>query len=92
MARFIQPPVSGGGSADSIQYSQTLIVDPDGNDTTGNGAPNNPFQTIQAAHDYAEENIDLNKRVIVKINAGTYIENLLITRPRINFVGLIEVI
>jgi hypothetical protein len=86
MARFI----GAGGGIGSIQYSQTLTVDPDGNDTTGNGGPNNPFQTIQAAHDYAVTNINPDKRVIVKINAGEYTENLTVTRTRTSFVGLTE--
>lgn len=68
--------------------AQTLTVDPDGNDITGNGGPANPFQTIQKAHDYAEENIDLDKEVVVKINAGTYTEDITVTRPKINFIGL----
>jgi hypothetical protein len=69
-------------------FNSTLVVDPDGSDTSGNGGPNSPFKTIQKAHDYAEENIDLSKQVIIKINCGSYPENLLVTRPNIHFVGL----
>lgn len=76
------------GDISSIQYSQTLIVDPNGVDATASGGPNNPFQTIQAAHDYAEENIDSAKQVVVKINAGQYTENITVTRTRTSFVGL----
>jgi hypothetical protein len=84
MARFI----GAGGGIGSIQYSQTLTVDPDGNDTTGSGGPNNPFQTIQAAHNYAVANIDPSKQVVLKINAGQYAENLTVTRTRTSFVGV----
>jgi hypothetical protein len=78
----------GGGDIGSIQYAQTLTVDPDGNDTAGNGGPNSPFKTIQKAHDYAVANIDPDKRVVVKINAGEYTENFTVTRTRTSFVGL----
>jgi hypothetical protein len=86
MARFLDYVVD----PKSIQYDSTLTVDPDGNDTTGNGGPNNPFQTIQKAHDYAEENINASKRVVVKVNAGEYTENLTVTRTRTSFVGLTD--
>lgn len=75
--------ISGG-------FDSTLTVDPDGSDTSGNGSPNAPFQTIQKAHDHAVANIDPAKRVVVKINAGEYVENLTVTRSRTNFVGLTE--
>jgi hypothetical protein len=75
-------------SSTSTSYAQTLIVDPNGDDTTGNGGPNAPFKTIQAAHDYAEDNISISTQVIVKLNCGSYAENLSVTRPNIHFVGL----
>lgn len=74
----------------SPSYAQTLIVDPNGNDSNGNGSVNSPFQTIQKAHDYSEENIISDKHVVIKINAGDYVENLNITRTKTSFVGLIE--
>jgi hypothetical protein len=78
------------GPEPSINYSSTLTVDPNGDDTNGTGGPNDPFQTIQKAHDYAVANIDPAERVVVKINAGEYIENLTVTRTRTSFVGLTE--
>jgi hypothetical protein len=85
-----QTPLDIGlvGPEPSINYSSTLTVDPNGDDTNGTGGPNDPFQTIQKAHDYAVANIDPAERVVVKINAGEYIENLTVTRSRTNFVGL----
>ena len=74
-------------SSTSTSYAQTLIVDPNGNDTTANGGPNAPFQTVQAAHDYADANIPVADQVIVKLNGGSYAGNLLVTRPNIHFVG-----
>lgn len=71
-------------------YGQTLIVDPDGDDINGNGGPNSPFRTLQKAHDYAVANIDPDKRVVIKVNAGEYTENLTVTRTRTSFVGLTE--
>jgi hypothetical protein len=68
-------------------YSRTLFVDPNGNDTTGDGGANFPFKTIQKAHDYANTNISLNDQVVVRINCGTYSENLSVTRPNIHFIG-----
>ena len=79
--------VAGYISSTSTSYAQTLIVDPNGNDATGNGGPNAPFQTIQAAHDYAKLNIPATNQVVVKLNTGSYGGNLLITRPNIHFVG-----
>jgi hypothetical protein len=72
------------------KFAQTLIVDPNGNDIEGNGGVLNPFKTLQKAHDYALENIASNKRVIVQINAGEYVENLTVTRTRVGFVGLAD--
>ena len=74
----------------SIEYAQTLFVDPNGNDATGNGKINTPFKTIQAAHDYAVANTLASTQVAIKINCGNYTENLLITRPNIHFVGLVN--
>jgi len=71
-------------------YSQTLIVDPAGDDVNGNGGSNAPFQTLQKAHDYAAANIEPDKRVVVKVNSGDYAENLTVTRTRTSFVGLTE--
>jgi hypothetical protein len=71
-------------------YAQTFIVDPNGNDTTGNGSSSAPFQTIQKAHDYAVANISAGTHVVIKINAGEYTENLTVTRTRTSFVGLTE--
>ena len=71
----------------SVSYAQTLIVDPDGDDVTGNGGPNSPFQTLQKAHDYADANIPVANQVVVKLNTGDHSGNLLVTRPNIHFVG-----
>lgn len=79
--------VVGYQTATSTSYAQTLIVDPDGDDVTGNGGPNAPFQTLQAAHDYAAANNSASEQVIVKLNGGTYSGNLLVTRPNTHFVG-----
>ncbi len=79
--------VVGYQTATSTSYAQTLIVDPNGSDVTGNGGPNAPFQTLQAAHDYAAANNSASEQVIVKMNGGSYAGNLLVTRPNIHFVG-----
>jgi hypothetical protein len=79
--------VVGYQTATSTSYAQTLIVDPNGNDTTANGGPNAPFQTLQAAHDYAAANNSASEQVIVKLNGGSYAGNLLVTRPNTHFVG-----
>jgi hypothetical protein len=73
-----------------LPMAQTLTVDLDGDDVNGNGGPANPFKTIQKAHDYAEENINSSKQVVVKVNAGEYTENLTVTRTRTSFVGLTD--
>jgi hypothetical protein len=79
--------VVGYQTATSTSYAQTLIVDPNGNDTTANGGPNAPFQTLQAAHDYAAANNSASEQVIIKLNGGSYSGNLLVTRPNTHFVG-----
>ena len=75
--------VGGGGTT----LSQTLIVDPNGNDATGTGGPNDPFQTPQVAHDYAATNNLASEQVVVRLNTGSYGGNLLVTRPNTHFVG-----
>ena len=77
----------GGVSVGIGSYAQTLIVDPNGNDVTGNGGPNAPFQTLQKAHDYADVNIPVANQVVVKLNTGDHSGNLLVTRPNTHFVG-----
>jgi len=79
--------VVGYQTATSTSYAQTLIVDPNGSDVTGNGGPNAPFQTLQAAHDYAAANNLASEQVVVKLNTGSYAGNLLVTRPNTHFVG-----
>jgi hypothetical protein len=74
-------------SSTSTSYAQTLIVDPNGDDNTANGGPNAPFQTLQAAHDYAASNNSASEQVIIKLNGGTYSGNLLVTRPNTHFIG-----
>lgn len=82
--------IVGYQTATSTSYAQTLLVDPNGDDSTANGGPNAPFKTLQAAHDYAENNISISTHVIVKLNCGSYAENLSVTRPNIHFVGLVN--
>jgi hypothetical protein len=78
--------VSPSVGYEPVEYDATLLVDPNGSDV--NGSLNYPFKTIQAAHDYAVANINSTKQVVIKINAGEYIENLTVTRSKTNFVGL----
>jgi hypothetical protein len=77
----------GYQTATSTSYAQTLIVDPNGDDINGTGGPNAPFQTLQAAHDYADSNIPVSEQVVVKLNGGFHTGNLFVTRPNIHFVG-----
>lgn len=70
--------------------AQTLTVDPDGNDANADGSSNKPFQTIQAAHDYAANNIASTDYVALKLNAGTYTGNITLSRPRTAIVGMAD--
>lgn len=81
--------VVGYQTATTASYAQTLIVDPNGDDVTGNGGPNAPFQTLQRAHDYTIDNPSIlpSDQVVVRLNTGSYGGNLLVTRPNIHFVG-----
>lgn len=68
--------------------AQTLTVDPDGNNAIADGSDNKPFQTIQAAHDYAVANIATSSYVVIKLNAGNYSGNVTLTRPKTAIVGV----
>jgi hypothetical protein len=68
--------------------AMTLLVDPDGSDVTGDGSDNKPFATVQAAHDYAAANIASTAYVAIKLNAGNYVGNITLTRPKTLIVGL----
>lgn len=79
------------GLGHGCEGSSTIHVDGGRTDSyTADGGYYRPFKTIQNAHDYAVANIDPNKRVVVKVSAGEYTENLTVTRTRTSFVGLTE--
>lgn len=67
--------------------AQTLLVDPDGNNTNADGSVNKPFQTIQAAHDYAASNMSSSEYVVIKLNAGNYPGNVTLSRAKTAIVG-----
>lgn len=90
--------IFGDGSVQTTSgtksFSSILFVDPSGNNTTANGSMALPFQTIQAAHDYAqnsaESNISTTTHLIIQVNPGNYYENITISRPRTHLIGLAE--
>ncbi len=60
------PGQPGGSGPDAAYAGRTLVVDPGGNDTTGDGSAGKPWKTIQKAASQVQPG-DL-----VSINAGTY--------------------
>ncbi len=65
----------------------TLIVDPNGDDLTATGSVSKPFETIQAAHDYAVTNIASSVYLVIQLNAGNYSGDVVLTRPKTAIVG-----
>lgn len=71
----------------NIPTTHTYIVAKGGNDATADGSTFKPFQTIQAAVDYAASvaaNVDYST---VLINPGVYAESVNVSSPRIALVG-----
>jgi hypothetical protein len=91
--------ISGNGSQltnlsptnlDKMPSAYTLLVDPDGSDITGDGSVNKPFASVQAAHNYAANNIVSTAYIAIKLNAGNYVGNVTLTRPKTIIVGSSE--
>jgi hypothetical protein len=64
--------IPGGGSS-AVPFAQVLYVDPNGNDSTGNGTVVNPYLTIGNALSKITTSSS-TKPYVVMINAGTYSE------------------
>jgi hypothetical protein len=67
--------------------AQTLVVDVDGNNSTGDGSANKPYATIQAAVDAAAANYTSGEHVMIQVMPGNYAGNVTITRPRTHVIG-----
>jgi len=65
----------------SDKFSNQLFVDMNGNDTTGDGSVENPYKTIQKAHDVAPS------CSAIYIGNGFYEESLNITKTLLTFKG-----
>jgi hypothetical protein len=72
----------------TYQLQNTYYVSPNGSDTTGTGAINNPYQTIQKGIDVASVlTVSDNVYRYVLVQAGSYNESLTIT-TKINLIGM----
>ncbi len=60
-----------------LRADTTIVVDPTGNDSTGNGTTSAPYATITKALDSIQRNLN-GKVVEINIGAGTYPENVVI--------------
>ena len=78
------------GNMAGMPSAQMLTVDPDGNNATADGSDNKPFQTIQAAHDYAAANMPSTAYVAIKLNAGNYAGNVTLSRAKTAIVGVTD--
>jgi hypothetical protein len=68
----------------SLKYTSEFHVDPSvGNDTTGDGSYNRPFATVMRAHTVASTNGSA-----IYLHVGTYTENVTLTKPNMDFIGL----
>lgn len=75
------PAISLASTALSVGYDKILCVRKSGNDSTANGTVNKPFQTVQAALNYASTtHSDFSESVVVELGPGKYTENITISR------------
>jgi len=82
---------SGGGSGGgaSIVQSNSIWVDPNGSDVSGNGSIGNPYQTIAHAIIQAKaKNPSNTNRIAILIAPGTYNETVIAIPPYTWLVGL----
>jgi hypothetical protein len=80
---------NGVNLTDEIKFKPTYewYVSPNGSDLLGNGSANSPFRTIQKAVQEAEST---NNNNVVNISAGTYTENINITKGYITLKGDVQ--
>lgn len=71
----------------AFRDSQEIYVSGDGNDITGSGSILEPYQTIQKAVQMAELVASPSSQVSIYVGAGTYTENILITKGYISIIG-----
>lgn len=80
-----------GGRISAVGVANELFVNKGGNNTTATGSIALPFLTVQAAIDYATTQFPASapsaEHIVINVGAGTYSENLNITRPMLHFVG-----
>ena len=74
------------GVAPEFKPTYTYFVSKGGNDTEGLGSILSPYLTIQKAISVCEAFTDGNPRV-VNVLAGSYVENLTLTKSRISIIG-----
>lgn len=55
---------------------------------TRTGSPDKPFDTVQAAHDFAAANLGSTSHVVLMVAPGVYGETLNLTRPRTHIRGI----
>lgn len=79
--------VSNLSNVVAFRDSQEIYVSGDGNDITGTGSILEPYQTIQKAVQMAELVASPSSQVSIYVGAGTYTENILITKGYISIIG-----
>jgi hypothetical protein len=67
-----------GPSFPSSSATFMMYVNKAGNDSTGNGTPNNPYLTISYAMSQITFTISVNQKAIIQIGPGIYTENVTI--------------
>lgn len=83
----LQNDVNGLTSITSFRDSQEFYVSADGSDLTGIGSQLQPYATIQKAITEAELVCSSSNQCVIYVGAGSYTENLTITKGYISIIG-----
>jgi hypothetical protein len=81
--------IRGDGTLDTfptLNFSQTVYVAKNGNDTTGNGSLQKPYLTIQAAMNSITDATP-TKRYVIKLLAGDYTESSVSLKANVFIIG-----
>jgi hypothetical protein len=79
--------VNGLQAITGFKDSQEFYVSADGSDLTGTGSQLQPYATIQKAITEAELVCSLSSQCVIYVGAGTYTENLTITKGYLSIIG-----
>jgi hypothetical protein len=79
---------SSGGGGGTAGFLHVVYVDPQGNDSTGNGTLSAPFQTVTHALNNLPSGISLTNPAAILLGAGQFTEATLALKPNVALIGL----